>query len=402
MDKILLLENKIMDYAWGSRHFIPALTGEENISGNPQAEMWMGAHIKAPSFVRFENDKIPLNRLINDYPGAILGNSVADRFSRELPFLFKVLAASKPLSIQSHPDREQAERGFERENKQGISPDARTRNYRDKNHKPELICALTEMWALKGFREPGSISDLFRPFEDIFNKSGTAILKDPERIGDLKSFFSDLLYLGHREKDQILAGISGIKDSVINSRQEYEWIYRLANEYPGDIGVFAPLFLNLVHLDPGEAVYLPARELHAYLEGSGLEIMANSDNVLRGGLTPKHIDRTELLNVLDFSPADFNKIRPKGISEFEKIYESPAGEFALSVIALPDNRSEYKSLSGHNVEILLCTEGCADIRGKIPGTVKLKKGMSALVPSSAGPYKITGKTIIYKATVPDC
>ena len=167
MKKICLLENEILEYPWGSKSFIPGLLGMSQTNNNPKAEMWMGSHKKAPSKVILNSSRIPLDKLIKDYPEDILGDKTSLKFSGELPFLFKVLSASKPLSIQAHPDKIQATFGFERENSKSISIDAPTRNYRDNNHKPELICALTTMWALKGFRKPMEIINLFKPLQNI-------------------------------------------------------------------------------------------------------------------------------------------------------------------------------------------------------------------------------------------
>lgn len=399
MNKIALLENRILEYAWGSRSFISSLTGKETPSANPQAEMWMGAHIKAPSIVNIENKKLQLDKLISEHPAEILNSSTADKFSNELPFLFKVLAASKPLSIQAHPDKNQAVKGFSRENKKKIPVDAPERNYRDKNHKPELICALSNMWLLKGFRHPSQIIKLFSPFEKVLNKAGTDFIKESAAGGNLKEFLKNLLYLNERQKNKLLNEIKNIPEKVIESDPAYKWVDRLKQEYPDDIGILSPLFLNLVNLEPGEAIFLPAREFHSYLDGAGLEIMANSDNVLRGGLTNKHIDKSELLNVLDFIPATAEKIEPKKLN-FEQVYESPAEEFVLSVICLTDTVSVYKSSESRSVEIILCTDGCAEISASANNRLILNKGMCVLIPASTGAYTIKGRSTVFKATVP--
>jgi len=402
MKSIVILENEILEYAWGSKFFISRLTGKNTPFTNPQAEMWMGAHKKAPSIVNVKNKKIPLNELIREYPDAILGRSTTYRFSKELPFLFKVLAASKPLSIQAHPDKHQAEKGFSQENINKIPNDAPERNYRDKNHKPELLCALTNMWILKGFRHPDEIIDLFRPFDNTLNKTGANFIKNLIPDGDIKGFFKDLLYIDEEIKNTLLDDMYHILERIIETNPVYKWVNRLRQEYPNDIGILSPLFLNLIHLEPGEAIFLPSREFHAYLDGAGLEIMANSDNVLRGGLTPKHIDKTELLNILDFAPVKVEKIKPKKINSFEQVYESPAEEFILSVIELIDNKSVYKSSESRSVEITLCTDGCAEISNVAGDRITLNKGMCALIPASADCYTINGKSTIFKATVPEC
>ncbi len=401
MQKICLLENKILDYAWGSKNFIPELLGMSPPFKTPLAEMWMGSHKKAPSKVILNNSVIPLDRLIEKYPEDILGDKVSEKYSGELPFLFKVLSASSPLSIQAHPNKTQAVLGFERENNLGIAIDDTKRNYRDNNHKPELICALTTMWALKGFRRPEEIINLIEPLHDISIRCGIGILqKHPDENG-IKLFFFNLMNMEKSDAHTLVKDAVKTISAKKDKSQTYKWVEKLNQEYPGDIGTLSPLYLNLLKLDPGEAVYLPACELHAYLSGSGLEIMANSDNVLRGGLTQKHIDKAELMNVLSFSPATPEVIKKKQCEPFETFFPSPAEEFTLSVIELQDDNSIYKNYGQRGVEIILCTEGNAEISDVSTGEKKmLQKGSSILIPAAVNGYSIRGKTTIYKASVP--
>ena len=401
MRKICLLENEILDYAWGSKKFIPELLGIPHPFKKPQAEMWMGSHKKAPSKVVLNDERISLDHLIEKYPKDILGEKISEKFSGELPFLFKVLSASKPLSIQAHPDKTQASLGFGRENRKGIEIDAPKRNYRDGNHKPELICALTTMWALKGFRKPVEILDLINPLHEISDWCGVDILqKQPDENG-IKLFFLNLLSLKKSVARAIVEDAVKIISTIKDKNPAYEWIKKLSQEYPGDIGVLSPLYLNVLKLNPGEAIYLPARELHAYLSGSGLEIMANSDNVLRGGLTQKYIDKTELINVLSFTPGTPEITKSKKSDSFEAFYSSMAEEFILSVIDLPDDESVYKKDGQKSIEIILCTEGDAEILDVRTGERKLLfKGTSMLIPAAVDEYSIKGRSTIYKASVP--
>lgn len=401
MNRICLLENEILEYAWGSRNFIPDLLGMTPPFKTPRAEMWMGSHKKAPSKAILDDEIIPLDLLIQKYPKDILGVTTSDKFSGELPFLFKVLSASKPLSIQAHPDKTQARLGFERENSKGIAIDDPKRNYRDNNHKPELICALTTMWALKGFRRPVETLNLFKPLHDISKRCGIDILQNqPDETG-IKLFFLNLMNMDKSAAQALVEDTVKLVSPAKDKNPAHEWVEKLNREYPGDIGVLSPLYLNLVKLNPGEAIYLPACELHAYLSGSGLEIMANSDNVLRGGLTQKHIDKTELINVLSFTPAIHEIIKRKKSKSFETHFPSMAEEFILSVIDLPDNKSVYKKDGRRSVEILLCTEGNSEISDVMTGDRKrLNKGMSMLIPSVVEGYSIRGKATIYKASVP--
>ncbi len=401
MNKICLLENTILDYPWGSCSFIPEFISKTPPFEKPQAEMWMGSHKKAPSKVVSEGTKIPLDQLIGKYPEAILGAPIAKKFSGELPFLFKVLSASKPLSIQTHPNKNQAILGFNRENSKGIAIDAPERNYKDYNHKPELICALTVMWALKGFRPPAEILKLFEPFENISGECGIEILnKQPDAAG-IRKFFLNLLNIDTSTSIKIMEKVIKIIKGTKDINPVHDWIIKLNQEYPGDIGALSPLYLNLIKLNPGDAVFLPACELHAYLSGSGLEIMANSDNVLRGGLTQKHIDKTELMNVLSFNPAKPETISGKKAEGFETFFHTAAEEFILSYISLSEENSIYKPDRERGVEIILCTEGSASITDISSGqSLDIKKGTSMLIPAAVKGYILKGKAAIYKASVP--
>jgi mannose-6-phosphate isomerase len=402
-DRIVVLKNEIKEYAWGSRKFIPELTGGESPSGNPQAEMWLGAHPSGPSLALIGDRQMPLDELIINDPKGILGASIAGRFSGQLPFLFKVLAADKPLSIQAHPSKKQADKGFTRENLKGIPLDTPGRNYRDRNHKPELICALTRMWALKGFRKREEILDLTSRIDApsfAFHKS---LLSDGKENEGLKKFFKSLLTM-EKERQRLL--VEEVMDAVSGMGTfdpAVDWMKRLYRDYPGDIGVFSPLFLNVVSLEPSEAVYISSGELHGYLEGAGLEIMANSDNVIRGGLTPKHVDAAELLDILDFTPREPEIIVPEAHG-CESFYRTGSDEFVLSVISLHGEtaeRSFYRSPGQRSAEIIICTDGKAKVEEHPTGEIiDLSKGMSIFIPASVEEYIIHGEATLYKAATP--
>jgi mannose-6-phosphate isomerase len=334
------LTNLIQTYDWGSTTAISMLLGLPNPSGERQAELWMGAHPSAPSCA----DGQPLDALIAAAPRKTLG------FDGTLPFLFKVLAAAKPLSIQAHPSLEQAIAGYARENAAGIPIDAPHRNYRDANHKPEIICALTPFEAYCGFRKPEEIIATF------------AELAHPKLSSAL---------------DRFRTNPDGLPDFL-------ETVLRL----PSYTGRLCLEMLNHLHLQPGEAVYLPARTLHVYVKGTGIELMANSNNVLRGGLTRKHVDIPELLQVLDFSPHKPTILC--GVRKgCETHYPCPAQEFALSRIDLTDER--YTAASAHGPEILICTSGDLGL---------LKRSESLFIEASAGSYDLQGTGTVFKATVP--
>jgi len=405
MMQIARLKNSIQEYAWGSYTAIPELLGESSPAEAPQAELWMGAHHKAPSEVIMGNRKITLPELIKANPAVILGVKTAERFAGSLPFLFKVLAMAEPLSIQAHPNLAQAIEGFARENEQNIPIDGFKRNYRDANHKPEILCALTTCWALKGFRPIEQIVSIMAPL----NIAGIAPLvealdKNPNEQG-LRRFFASLLTLDPESKRVSVAeALAHIQHTMGDTEGAGEpcrhWIIKLNERYPGDIGVLSPLFLNLVEVKPGEALFLQAGQLHAYLQGVGIELMANSDNVLRGGLTPKHIDVEELLSILDFKGAEPEKVQIENSAAGEEFYLTPAAEFRLSRISVEEGR-EYLSSRERSIEIMICTHGSASAWDLSTGAgFPVKRGDSFIIPASVEEYRITGSAHLYKAAVP--
>jgi mannose-6-phosphate isomerase len=404
LKRIVLLQNEIKEYVWGSRTFISDLTGMPSPSKKPQAEMWMGAHPNASSMAIKDNLQISLNDLIKDDPRGSLGISVAEKFSNRLPFLFKVLAAAKPLSIQAHPNKEQAIKGFVRENLKEIPLDSPGRNYKDQNHKPEIICALTPLHALKGFRGNQDIIDLMDKVDAPAAGLKTDLLRGhPEKVG-LKGFFRSLLTMNKERQNLAIEMIMGKVNGMTIPEPAFHWMKRLYNEYPGDIGVLSPLFLNIVSLEPNEALYIAAGELHAYLEGSGLELMANSDNVIRGGLTPKHIDVTELIDILEFTSNEPRIILPEDVGNNEAVYPVGSEEFILSVVHLKGAGSESYSHQGslqRSAEIIICTEGKARMKELYSGEgLEVSKGMALFIPASVKGYIISGAATLYKAATP--
>jgi mannose-6-phosphate isomerase len=338
--------------------------------------------------------------LIEKYPKDILGKAVAQKFNNTLPYLFKVLAADRPLSIQAHPNSAQAGEGFRRENSLKIPINSPQRNYRDDNHKPECICALTPFWALCGFRKISTIVSYFNAICPIGLKNELTALRLNSSTKALKHFFSTLLTLDAGRRQSI------IDEAVSNARKgqrkdaAFEWILKLSDAYPHDIGILSPILLNLLCLEPGQAIFLGAGQLHAYLDGVGIELMANSDNVLRGGLTPKHVDVTELLKVLHFDEHEVTFLESDKNNSYERVYACPAEEFVLSIITLPENES-YLRLDGRSVEILLCTAGRAELMDMDrKDLLSLEKGMSAIIPAAVKGYKIEGQATFYKAAVP--
>jgi mannose-6-phosphate isomerase len=394
------LYNTIQEYAWGSRSAIPELLGRSSPADKPQAELWMGAHPKAPSRVLLlDGREVSLGELIGRNPAGILGTAVAEKFDSRLPFLFKVLAADQPLSIQAHPNLEQARAGFRWENEQGIPLDAFQRNYRDDNHKPEIISALTPFWALNGFRPIPEMLDLLRSvgFSSISNQLA-AFSARPDGTG-LEAFFASLMNLNHRTREQAVRETLAWAERLAEGQHTALpfWILRLAEIYPGDIGVLSPLLLNLLLLQPGDTMFLEAGVLHAYLEGTGIELMANSDNVIRGGLTPKHVDVDELLSILKFEGRSVQLAEADDSVPGRRLFRTPAEEFRLAEIRTSGKRP-YRNPASHGIELMIVVGGRGRIRAA--GSLDIGRGDSLLIPASAGSYTVQGDLHLYRADVP--
>lgn len=396
---IYRLENVIQPYAWGSKTAIAELLGHPAPAREPQAELWMGTHPNGQSRVVVNGRRILLQQLIDRQPVDILGVDSTRRFGNALPFLFKVLAADRPLSIQAHPDKHQAVAGFSRENRQGKASDAPDRSYRDDNHKPEIICALTPFWGLNGFRSTERAAELMAPVcPRVLDECFQGLKRD--RGHGLKNFFEAMLTLSADQRRA--AAIEALDNArpLVDRSPVYRWMVDLAGAYPADMGILSPALLNLICLEPGQAMYLPAGQLHAYLEGVGIELMANSDNVLRGGLTPKHVDAPELLRVVRFVETSPALIQAAPLRSAENGYACPAEEFFLSIVKTTPGRA-YRSPTIRSVEILLCTEGAGRITaGNQDLFLAVTKGDSVLVPAGLESYTIDGHLTLYKAAVP--
>ncbi len=399
-NRLFKLKNKIQEYDWGSKMAIPSLLGLPVPSTRPMAEMWMGAHPRAPSEIEIDGEWRRLDQVIANTPVPILGKGVADKFLNELPFLFKVIAAAKPLSVQAHPNKAQAIAGFERENRLQIPLDAPERNYKDKNHKPEILCALTRFEALKGFRDINQIISLMERAVPLSLGNELEFLRKNKDLNGLSRFYASIMKMDTEKREASIGELLRNAKKYLGCDPAYSLVIKLNEFFPMDIGIFSPLLLNRVVLNPGEAIYLPAGELHAYIEGFGVELMANSDNVLRGGLTHKHVDTDELLNILSFNYGPAHIIAPEVTRQSEAIYPAPAEEFALSVITV-DDKSSFISSEDRPVEIMIFIEGEAEIEDlQSNDKVRLKKGDSVLIPSLMPQYEICGNATIYKASVP--
>ncbi|HSF18382.1 MAG TPA: mannose-6-phosphate isomerase, class I [Vicinamibacteria bacterium] len=378
---LLRLTPRVQHYAWGDSEFIPRLIGQANSDDQPFAELWFGTHPDLPSLV----------------DGAPLG----DLLEGELPYLMKVLSAARPLSVQAHPTAEQAREGFARENAAGIPLSAPQRNYRDPRPKPELIVALTDFYALVGFRPLSEIASLLREIPELSQL-------DPEfepTTERLRRLYEKIMTLEQSDVDGILEPLlAHLRDQSFGRTHPEHWLVRAANEFwvsgHHDRGLFSVLLLNLVHLHPEQALFLDAGTLHVYLEGSGIEIMSSSNNVLRGGLTGKHVDVAELLRTVRFESARPEVRNRKRLSDTESVYETPASEFELRRIDVTKSRVHVNE-SSRGPEILLV----ADADGRVTissGTERLElaKGGSCVVLAGSS-YVVRGKGTLFKAVTPD-
>jgi mannose-6-phosphate isomerase len=397
MPTLFALENSLKNYAWGSRVALAAIRGEGSAPA-PEAELWMGVHPLGPSRVLTSQGERGLPELIASDPRVMLGENVACEFST-LPFLLKLLGVAEPLSLQVHPNADQARAGFAREEAARIARDAPTRNYKDDQHKPELIAALTPFTALVGFRDPRRTLRLFESLAAPALAPVIAAFSVADADRALRAAFelvmSENAALRRELASSTLAACRAAANAGGEFARELAWGARIGELHPGDPGIVLALALNLVVLQPGQALYLPARRMHAYLEGTGVEVMASSDNVLRGGLTPKHVDPREVAQVLDFQPETVRPVATERAGN-ELHYRTPAREFALSRIELEQGRAPIMDVRGP--EILVATRGALEIE-RAGQRVPLGAGASVFVPAAGGTYTVTGTGTAFRARV---
>lgn len=377
------MNNGVQNYAWGSTDALTNLYGIANPEGKPMAELWMGAHPKSSSYVKgSDGQEIALRSQISANLEQELGPKVAARFG-ELPFLFKVLCADQPLSIQVHPSKRAAELGFAKENAAGIPIDAAERNYKDANHKPELVYALTPFQAMNGFRELREIVSLLQPVSGA-NPHIAEFLTHPD-VDHLRTLFASLLSLEGEAKSLAL----GVLKSALNNQKGQPWdtIRSISEFYPEDSGLFSPLLLNVITLKPGEGMFLYAETPHAYLNGVALEVMANSDNVLRAGLTPKYIDIAELLDNLKFTAKPAGELLTSPVEKGAELsFPIPVEDFAFSIHSLSP---EPQTLSQNSAAIIFCIEG-QTVLEKGEEMQVLKPGESCYLSASESPVEVSG------------
>lgn len=375
--KVFRLKGKIQHYAWGGERFIPGLLGISNEQGIPYAEYWMGAHQNASSEIIMEDGKkVKLNEYIHAFPDKTLGPSMNQKFGR-LPFLLKVLDVKDMLSIQVHPDKKNAEFEFANEEKSRIPLEAPHRNYKDDNHKPELMVALSEFWLLHGFKVKSSLEKILSKVTclqfllPVFEEGGYALLYKTVMEMD-QAVVNEIL------QPLLFTIIPQYQNNQLSKDEEEYWVARAALTYnqPGKIdrGIFSIYFFNLLHMHPGDAIFQDAGLPHAYLEGQNMEIMANSDNVLRGGLTPKHIDVKELLKHIRFQETIPHIIHEKKGPGKESVFDTPAPDFELGKMTLLSGEESFEHTQSVRVYILM--EGSLQVFEKEGNHFIIQKGES--------------------------
>lgn len=391
------LRNPVKRYAWGSRSVLPELLGAPSPSDEPWAELWIGAHARASSEVEVGGAWRSLRAWVEDRPAPVLGERVLARFGAQLPFLLKVLAAEQPLSLQAHPDATRAAEGFGREEAARIAADAPERFYPDANPKPELICALGPFEALCGFRET---SALRARAAALGARSLLAVLARSEAAARPGDLLARLLGLLAPERRAIAAEIAGRAARAPERREtpELAWVARLHERYPGDVACAAPLFLNYLALEAGEALHLRPGDLHSYLRGSALEVMASSDNVVRAGLTPKPVDVEELLRVLNRDASPPPRVAPAPGDPGETVYAPPTEWFRLALLR-PRGEAPLPLEVRRGAELLLCLEGRGELAASdAPAPLPFAKGEAFLVTGETPRYEVRGAATLARAS----
>ncbi len=399
------------NYAWGSRTLLPRFLGRE-ANGDPHAELWLGAHPGDPART---TDGGTLVDVIDDHPQRTLGADVAEHFGGRLPFLMKALAAAEPLSLQVHPTADQAREGFRRENAAGLEPTAATRNYRDHSHKPELLFALTRFEGMAGFRDVAASAEILRGLElgwadrvadQLLDASPTEALHavvaetlamSRERVADILTDLTKAARVAeersHHRRPPVTRRHRDRTDVGREAVRIYAQTALLADRYPDDPGVLVTLLLNHVILRPGEAMFVDAGVVHAYTSGFGVEIMASSDNVVRAGLTPKHVDVPELLGIASFSPIPPPLCEAREVDAATKRFSPRVDEFSLVVAHAPSD-----GLPAHGPRIVLALDGQVDVHTDRE-QARLTRGESVFVADDEGRLRLSGTGRVAVAAV---
>lgn len=384
MKKMFLLKNNVLNYDWGIKDAFHELYGNAEKQNAPQAELWIGANSNNCSLMVRDGVEIRLDDYIKENKDEIFNNECI--FNYELPYLVKLLAAKKPLSIQVHPSKKNAEIGFLKDEENHITINSYKRNYKDKNHKPELVYAITDFVALNGFKKFDEIARLIKDvnFHDIENvKNSFVENKDQD---SLRKLFEELFCLDEKKIGKLIR--SAIDYASGSDNEESGWLLYLNDIYPNDIGVIFPLFLNIIKLSPDQAMFLDAETLHAYISGIAIEVMANSDNVIRAGLTNKYIDRFSLIENTKFEEKTKILTIPM-VSGSNKSYMVPVDDFTFSILTI--NKNEVVEIK--NATIIFIVEGKVQIKNNL-NELDMVKGESAFISYSARQLELHGNAKI--------
>ncbi|WP_109832064.1 mannose-6-phosphate isomerase, class I [Reichenbachiella versicolor] len=395
--KIVRIEGTVQNYAWGGKDYIPELLGIKK-PGETCAEYWLGAHDNAPS--RLSSDEL-LNEAIRSNVNLFLGESVANKFGR-LPYLFKVLDVNDMLSIQVHPTKAEAEKGFQKENELGIDLKAKNRNYKDDNHKPEIMVALSEFWLLHGFLSEEKLLTLLNQTPELSH------LSEVFQSEGYKGLYQTVMEESAEQTNKVLRPLIDrvlplYKAGSLEKASPDYWAAKAFNTFCPegnlDKGIYSIYFFNIVKVNAGEAVFQDAGIPHAYMEGQNMELMANSDNVLRGGLTPKHVDVPELLKHVVFEATEPNILKGEAVANgMERVYTSPAPDFELSKISVA--KDQQYQLRSKTSEIFMIVDGEGTVFNEL-GSDQYQKGEAFFVPyGTEVNISSENEIVIYRASVP--
>jgi mannose-6-phosphate isomerase len=391
-----LLHNPIQHYSWGSKNqnaYIPQFLGITPTPGKPYAELWMGAHPTAPTKIDIDGKLMALDELIHRFPEIFLGKKVADRFVKQLPFLFKVLSAAEPLSIQAHPTKRQAE----------LLHKADPVHYPDDNHKPEIAIALDSLTALAGFATYSNIRKTIEKYPEISLFFGAKALSDifpgnrlskKQQVDKIRLLYQTFIHLTQTKTDLYQKNVDALAMHLQSKNLKLS-----AHEL--DVGLLSIFFLRLIHLKAGEALIINPGLPHSYIKGNIIECMANSDNVVRAGLTPKYQDIPTLMTILDYSPDSTRIIKPD-MNGNEIQYPVFTPEFVISRITFGSGSRKFNTES--IIELLLAVKGGGSIHWDNQAkNLTFQKGQSMIIPAAVSDYYIkTDKSLsIFKIQIPE-
>jgi mannose-6-phosphate isomerase len=401
-NRVMPISGKVLHYAWGGYYYIPKLLNIPVKKGETYAEFWLGAHDRGSAELKSSlENPVSLRDYIESFPNQTLGEKVAVTYGR-LPYLLKVLDVKDMLSIQVHPTKEDAQVAYDAENERGIELVSPLRNFKDNNHKPELMLALSEFWLLHGFKMPKALQQILRKIPELH------FLVPIFGGENYKKLYRHVMEMPQMQVDRHLKTlldriIPHYQAGKLNKDDEDFWAARAALSYSKDgridRGIFSIYFLNLLHLQPGQAIFQDAGLPHAYLEGQNVEIMSNSDNVLRGGLTPKHVDVPELLKHVRFESTIPKIISGRPEKSQRIVYPTPARDFELSRLEILKDRSA--SLLSHSIEIFLVFSGSVEVSENNANSFERNKGEAWVSFDQAGfEIRALEDAVIYQASIP--